>query len=50
MNGYGPPPAAPPGYAYQPPAQANGFYPVPAPPPGSMGYPYPAAAAGKQLT
>lgn len=50
MNGYGPPPPAPPGYAYQPPAQANGFYPGPAPPPGNMGYPYPAAAAGKEWT
>lgn len=50
MNGYGPAPPAPPGYVYQPPAQANGFYPGPAPPPGNMGYPYPAAAAGKELT
>lgn len=50
MNGYGPAPPAPPGYTYQPPVQANGFYPGPAAPPGNMGYPYPAAAAGKELT
>lgn len=50
MNGYGPAPPAPPGYTYQPPVQANGFYPGPAAAPGNMGYPYPAAAAGKELT
>lgn len=49
MNGYGPPPPAPPGYAYQPPVQSNGFYPSPAPPAGNMGYPYPTAAAGKEF-
>ncbi|KAM9780615.1 postacrosomal sheath WW domain-binding protein [Neosynchiropus ocellatus] len=45
MNGYGPPPPAPPGYPYGAyPPQQNGFYPPP-PAAGNMGYPYPTTAA-----
>ena len=47
MNGYGPPPAAPPAYPYPAPPQQNGFYPPAA---GNMGYPCPTAAAGADST
>nr|XP_020480597.1 postacrosomal sheath WW domain-binding protein [Monopterus albus] len=46
MNGYGPPPPAPPGYPYPPPPQENGFYQGPPPAAGNMGYPYPTPTAG----
>lgn len=47
MNGYGPPPTAPPSYGYPPPGRQNGFYQVPPPVAGNMGYPYPTATAGR---
>lgn len=50
MNGYGPPPPAPPSYAYPSPAQQNGFYQGPTPAAGNMGYPYPTAAAGREFS
>lgn len=50
MNGYGPPPPAPPAYAYPSPAQQNGFYQGPTPAAGNMGYPYPTAAAGREFS
>lgn len=47
MNGYGPPPTAPPSYAYPAPGRQNGFYQVQPPVAGNMGYPYPTATAGR---
>lgn len=50
MNGYGPPPPAPPAYPYPQPPQQNGFYQAPPPAASNMGYPYPTAAAGTEFS
>lgn len=48
MNGYGPPPVAPPSYAYPPPGQQSGFYQGPPPAAvGPMGYHNPTAPTGR---